>query len=128
MRSLVKNVATLVGTIGISAGAVAMPENISSLAPLTHATGRDVKCKAWPCALLCCSWERGLNENTNGLLRQFFPKGTMFNTVTEDEVQPAVTALNHRPRKVLGFKSPYEIFLGETKRYTASAHAVALRT
>ena len=74
------------------------------------------------------SWERGLNENTNGLLRQYFPKGTMFDTVTEDEVQAAVTALNHRPRKVLGFKSPYEVFFGKEKRYTASAHAVALRT
>ena len=75
-----------------------------------------------------CSWERGLNENTNGLLRQFFPKGTMFDTVTEDEVQAAVTALNHRPRKVPGFRSPYEVFFGKTQCYTASAHAVALRT
>jgi IS30 family transposase len=75
-----------------------------------------------------CSWERGLNENTNGLPRQFFPKGTVFDTVTEDEVQAAVTALNHRPRKVLGFRSPYEVFFGKTRRYTASVHAVALRT
>ncbi len=75
-----------------------------------------------------CTWERGLNENTNGQLRQFFPKGTVFDTVTEDEVQAAVTALNHRPRKVLGFRSPYEVFFGKEKRYTASAHAVALRT
>lgn len=75
-----------------------------------------------------CSWERGLNENTNGLLRQFFPKGTKFDTVTEDDLQAAVTALNHRPRKVLGFKSPYEVFFGKEKRYTASAQAVALRT
>ena len=74
------------------------------------------------------SWERGLNENTNGLLRQYFPKGTMFDTVTEDEVQAVVTALNHRPRKVLGFKSPYEVFFGKEKCYTASAHTVALRT
>lgn len=73
------------------------------------------------------SWERGLNENTNGLLRQYFPKGTMFESVTEEEVQAAVTALNHRPRKVLGFRSPYEVFFGKTKRYTASAKAVALQ-
>ncbi len=50
------------------------------------------------------SWERGLNENTNGLLRQYFPKGTKFEMITEEEVQIAVTALNHRPRKVLGFR------------------------
>ena len=73
------------------------------------------------------SWERGLNENINGLLRQYFPKGARFETVTEDEVQAAVTALNHRPRKVLGFRSPYEVFFGQRRRYTSSAQAVALR-
>ena len=66
------------------------------------------------------SWERGLNENTNGLLRQYLPKGTMFDTVTEDAVQAAVTALNQRPRKVLGFKLPYEVFFGKARGYTAS--------
>jgi IS30 family transposase len=74
------------------------------------------------------SWERGLNENTNGLLRQYFPKGTMFSTVTEEDVQAAVTALNHRPRKILGFRSPYEVFFNKTMRYAASAKAVALQT
>lgn len=74
------------------------------------------------------SWERGLNENTNGLLRQYFPKGTLFETVTEAEVQAAVTALNHRPRKILGFRSPFEVFFDKTRRYTASAKAVALQT
>jgi IS30 family transposase len=74
------------------------------------------------------SWERGLNENTNGLLRQYFPKGTLFETVTEEEVQAAVTALNHRPRKVLGYRTPHEVFFGKEMRYTASAQAVALRT
>ena len=74
------------------------------------------------------SWERGLNENTNGLLRQYFPKGTMFKTVTEEEVRAAVTALNHRPRKILGFKSPYEVFFNKTMRYAPSAKAVAFQT
>ena len=74
------------------------------------------------------SWERGLNENTNGLLRQYFPKGTLFDTVTEEDVQVAVTALNHRPRKVLGYRTPHEVFFGKEMRYTASALAVALQT
>ncbi len=74
-----------------------------------------------------CSWERGLNENTNGLLRQYFPKGTLFEAISEVEVQAAVTALNHRPRKILGFKSPFEVFFGKMMRYTASTQAVALQ-
>lgn len=59
-----------------------------------------------------CSWERGLNENTNGLLRQYFPKGTDLRSVTQSEVDDAVHALNHRPRKCLGFKTPHEVFYG----------------
>ena len=74
------------------------------------------------------SWERGLNENTNGLLRQYFPKGSCFEKVTEAQVQAAVERLNHRPRKILGFKTPFEVFWGKTRRYTASSQEVALRT
>lgn len=59
-----------------------------------------------------CSWERGLNENTNGLLRQYFPKGTDLRGVTQSEVDDAVYALNHRPRKCLGYKTPHEVFYG----------------
>lgn len=58
------------------------------------------------------SWERGSNENWNGLLRQFFPKGTFFATVTEYGVQNAVRALNNRPRKRLGYATPSEVFKG----------------
>lgn len=57
-----------------------------------------------------CSWERGLNENTNGLLRQYFPKGTDMRLVTQTQVDDAVYALNHRPRKCLGYKTPHEAF------------------
>ena len=53
-----------------------------------------------------CSWERGLNENTNGLLRQDFPKRTDFKQVTDSEVRKAVNRLNDRPRKLLAFKTP----------------------
>lgn len=73
------------------------------------------------------SWERGVNENTNGLLRQYFPKGAYFEKVTDAQVQTAVDSLNHRPRKILGFKTPFEVFWGKTMRYTASPLVVALR-
>jgi len=56
------------------------------------------------------SWERGSNENWNGLLRQFFPKGLIFATIAEYDVQHAVRMLNNRPRKRLGFQTPREEF------------------
>lgn len=56
------------------------------------------------------SWERGTNENWNGLVRQFFPKGTYFATITNDQVQRAVRMLNNRPRKRLGYRTPREVF------------------
>lgn len=52
-------------------------------------------------------WERGTNENTNGLIRQFFPKGTDFHKVTRAEIKQVQHLLNERPRKVLGWRSPY---------------------
>jgi IS30 family transposase len=58
------------------------------------------------------SWERGLNENTNGLLRQYFPKGMDLSEVTDAEVQNAMDKLNNRPRKCLGFKTPNQVFFG----------------
>lgn len=54
------------------------------------------------------SWERGTNENTNGLIRQFFPKGTDFKKVTKEQIQDAENYINTRPRKRLGFKTPIE--------------------
>ena len=58
------------------------------------------------------SWERGTNENWNGLLRQFFPKGSYFANITEYQVQHAVRMLNDRPRKRLGYRTPREVFRG----------------
>lgn len=55
------------------------------------------------------SWERGLNENTNGLLRQYFPKSTDFKKVSQVEVKRAVNRLNDRPRKYLNFKTPGDL-------------------
>ena len=57
-----------------------------------------------------CSWERGLNENHNGLLRQFFPKQSNLLKVSQDQVNDAVYRLNHRPRKCLGYRTPHEVF------------------
>jgi IS30 family transposase len=72
------------------------------------------------------SWERGLNENSNGLLRQYFPKGMDLTEITAEQVQMAVDRLNHRPRKVLGFKTPHEVFFGVEVLYTKQPLAVAL--
>jgi len=58
------------------------------------------------------SWERGLNENTNGLIRQFFPKGKDLSEVTNAEVQEVMDKLNNRPRKCLGFKTPNQVLFG----------------
>lgn len=55
-------------------------------------------------------WQRGLNENTNGLLRQYFPKGTCLVSITAQQVQHAVDRLNHRPRKCLGWRTPHEVY------------------
>ena len=59
------------------------------------------------------SWERGTNENANGLIRQYFPKGTDFNDVTDDEIQTVMERLNNRPRKTRGCRSPNELFMGQ---------------
>ena len=56
------------------------------------------------------AWQRGTNENTNGLLRQYFPKGTDFRNVSEEDLAFAVKKLNHRPRKCLNYQSPHEVF------------------
>jgi len=56
------------------------------------------------------SWERGANENANGLLRQFFPKGTDFTKITDFELQNAVNLINTRPRKRLGYLTPKQVF------------------
>lgn len=63
-------------------------------------------------------WQRGTNENTNGLARQFFPKGTCFQQISRYQVGKVQDLLNHRPRKRLGFRTPYEVL--EEQRYRAS--------
>lgn len=61
-------------------------------------------------------WQRGTNENTNGLLRQFFPKKTSFSLISPKAVEIVVGLLNNRPRKRLGWKTPAEVFFSKSPR------------
>ena len=68
------------------------------------------------------SWERGLNENTNGLIRQYLPKSRPLNNVTQKELDYIMDQLNHRPRKTLGFRTPYEVFFKKKTLLTVALH------
>ena len=70
------------------------------------------------------SWERGANENMNGLIREFFPKKMPFDSITQKDVLFAMHQLNHRPRKCLGFRTPHEVF---TEKLHSRHNAVALQ-
>jgi IS30 family transposase len=61
------------------------------------------------------SYERGLNENTNGLIRQYFPKDRDFRSITDEEIMMAMKKLNNRPRKTLGYLTPNEVFFENNK-------------
>ncbi len=56
-------------------------------------------------------WQRGTNENTNGLIRQYFPKGSDFKNVSDKALESMLARLNHRPRKCLDYQTPYEVLL-----------------
>jgi transposase, IS30 family len=62
-----------------------------------------------------CPGQRGTNENTNGLIREFFPKKTDFNGVKASEIKEVERLLNKRPRKILGYKTPEEVMEGMLK-------------
>jgi IS30 family transposase len=66
------------------------------------------------------SWERGTNENMNGLIRQYFPKHRDLRTATEEEIQIAMERLNNRPRKCLGYRTPNEVFFSKSPVALAS--------
>lgn len=59
------------------------------------------------------SWERGTNENTNGLVRQYFPKGQSFKYITDQQIEKVMELLNNRPRKRNGFKTPAQMFFNQ---------------
>ena len=65
------------------------------------------------------SWERGLNENTNGLIRQYFVKGSSFEDISSEEVEAVMNKLNHRPRKTLDYDTPHAVFFNITEREAA---------
>lgn len=67
------------------------------------------------------SWERGTNENTNGLIRQFFPKKTRFDTITAAQIKQVEDKLNNRPRKSLAYRSPNEVYFYEKELLTRGA-------
>ena len=58
-----------------------------------------------------CAWQRGSNENSNGLLRRYFPKGTDFSQVSDEQLAAVIENLNNRPRKCLGYLTPHEVVL-----------------
>ena len=60
------------------------------------------------------SWERGLNENTNGLVRQYCPKKSDFSPLDQDAMQAIAHRLNHRPRKTLDYRTPFEVFFQQS--------------
>jgi IS30 family transposase len=62
------------------------------------------------------SWERGANENVNGLLRQFFPKKSFFATINQEQVKVVVKLINNRPRKRLNYLTPYEVFYNKKSK------------
>ena len=66
------------------------------------------------------SWERGTNENTNGLIREYFPKGTDFAQVSEEQIQEVEDRLNLRPRKRLGYRAPIEVLMSSLQRQRAA--------
>ena len=66
------------------------------------------------------SWERGVNENTDGLIRQYFPKGQDLTAVSWAEIEYVMNQLNHRPRKTLGSRTPYEVFFNTCTSLTVA--------
>jgi IS30 family transposase len=61
------------------------------------------------------AWQRGTNENTNGLLRFYFPKGTDFLAITEEEIDLIIDKVNHRPRKCLNYQTPHDVFYKKSR-------------
>ena len=63
-------------------------------------------------------WQRGTNENTNGLLREFFPKSYDFDKLSDKDLQVVVDQLNQRPKKYLGYRTPWEIYFSISLHFT----------
>jgi IS30 family transposase len=87
---------------------------------ITYDNGMEFAAHATVVAALCAtiffanpyrSWERGLNENTNGLIRQYIPKKAMLSGYSAEDIRIIRDAINNRPRKTLGFFTPHEVFI-----------------
>ena len=74
------------------------------------------------------SWERGLNENTNGLIRQYFTKGSSFQHITESQVEDVMQKFNHRPRKTLNDKTPHAVFFWRRQTTSRMNTRIALQS
>lgn len=72
---------------------------------------KQLNCKTYFCDPYC-AWQKGTNENTNGLLREFYPKGMDLSKIDENELLSNLALLNNRPRKCIQFKTPNEVMLG----------------
>ena len=103
----------------------------------THETiAKDLECGFY-FAHAYSSWQRDTNENTNGLIRQYFPKDRDFRTITDDEIIHTMQRLNNRPTyptkffrqgKRLGFKTPNQVFLGKNQQVACLSNRQALTT
>ena len=71
-----------------------------------------------------CSWELGLNENTNGLLRQYFPKGTDLSGYSQEYLDAVADEINGRPRMTLGWSKPIEVYAEHLARLTLQPDSV----
>jgi len=129
---------TLIGQVKHKTAAAVTTEIVRLLAPhaervqtITYDNGREFSAHELINESLNCqsyfakpyhSWERGLNENTNGLIRQYFPKGMDLRDVSREELAFVMERLNHRPRKTLAFKPPHDIFVNrESHKFTRVA-------
>lgn len=83
-----------------------------------EAMAKSLNCKVY-FANPYSSWERGLNENTNGLIRQYFSKGSCFKSITYKDIKKVENALNNRPRKTLGYLTPNEAYSGRKLAFAA---------
>ncbi len=79
------------------------------LASMRNSFAKTLECDYYFCHPYS-SWERGLNEYINGLIRQYIPKGTSFENITAEYIQMIEDKLNNRPRKPLNWKTPKEVF------------------
>lgn len=108
MKEAIQSVCTAIPANGIQTATVDRGKEFSCYKEVKDEFGVDVYF-ADPYS----AWQRGTNENANGLLREFFPKGTNFDDVPISKIQYAIKLITHRPRKCLGWRSAHDVFFEE---------------